>query len=183
MPMRTSESEGGSQIMPRMPIVLLVSYALTAASWADGSAPTPVSGTNTVLIACQPSEFRTAVAARLVRKLRQDGCVVKSIDVTGLGTESAGKYDAVVICDAVWAWRMNGHVRRFLAKTDAALRGRVVVLNTAGDAEWRSKEPGIHAITAASAVTKVDGSVDMLLKQVRSVLRGLPAGAATGDPR
>jgi hypothetical protein len=136
-----------------------------------------------VLVACQPSEFRTAVATQLVQELRQDGCIVKSIDVKGLGTESASNYDAIVICNAVWAWRMNGHVRRFLAKTDTSLRGRVTVLNTAGDEEWRSKEPGIHAITAASAVTKVDGSVQTLLKQVRSVLSGLPAGAATGDPR
>jgi hypothetical protein len=153
--------------------------ALTATAWADDGAPATTLGSARVLIACQPSEFRTAVTAQLGRKLQQDGGTVKSIDVKGLGAESASNYNAVVICDAVWAWRMNGNVRRFLAKTDASLRGRVTVLNTAGDEEWRSKEPGIHAITTASVATKVDGSVEMLLKQVRSVL----SGAAPGDPR
>lgn len=160
--------------MAKPSIVLLFLCSLAASSWADNGAPAAAPSSRTVLIACQPSEFRTAVATQLVARLRQDGCTVKSIDVRGLGAESASNYDAVVICDAVWAWRMNGNVRRFLSKTEAALRGRVTVLNTAGDEDWRSKEPGIHAITTASVATKVDDNVEMLVKQVKSVLSGDP---------
>jgi menaquinone-dependent protoporphyrinogen IX oxidase len=159
--------------MPKT-IITLIALSTMALRASSGIAAT------NVLVACQPSEFRTAVAKGLAERLQQAGCEVKCIDVPALAEESAGNYQAVVICDAVWAWRMNRHVRRFLARTDASLRARVIVLNTAGDADWRSKEPGIQAITAASVLTQVDRSVAQLLGRVKAVLA--PAAPAPKKP-
>ena len=155
--------------MKRPVTVLLVLGAMALCASAGDAA------TN-VLVACQASEFRSGVAQRLGERLQQEGCTVKRIDVSGLAAESATNYRAVVICDAVRMWSMNRHVHRFLARTDDKARARVIVLNTAGNDTWRSKEPGIQAITTASVVTKVDGTVAQLLDRVHAAFGA--AGAA-----
>ena len=121
-----------------------------------------------VLIAAQQSEFKEAVVSKVVEGLEQDACYVKVIDVKKLREESTGDYEAMVIVNTCKMWRLNRHVRKFLKKVQET--GKIVLLTTAGDPEWKAKGVQVDAITSASEMEEVGAVAETVLEKVRTLL-------------
>ena len=141
-----------------------------------------VTNGGTVLIAMEQSEFKRAVVERVRDGLVRKGVAVKVGDLRQLGGEAAGKYDAVVILNTVWAWRLKGEVRAFLKAASADLKKKVILINTANDESWKTKEAGVDAITSASRKNNVDRVAAWLQERLEAKLApAKAAGSASAD--
>jgi hypothetical protein len=106
-----------------------------------------------VLIATDQSDFKAAVISSVTGSLDPNVVYVKVIDIAHLATEPPADYDAVILINTVYAWRMNAQAAAFLK--NEADRQRVILLSTADGEDWESGIPGIDAITSASEPAKV----------------------------
>lgn len=123
-----------------------------------------------VLIAAQKSRFKEAVMLKVREVLQEDGYPVKTISLKELRAESADNYQAIVIVNTCWAWRLNGHVRRFLSEVHGNERKKIVLLTTAASGSWHPKLTDVDAITSASMMTEAGCIADNIINRVRILL-------------
>lgn len=123
-----------------------------------------------VLMAIQESQFKKAVILKVKESLQEDGCFVKTISLKGLSGESADNYQAIIIVNTCWAWRLNGHVRKFLKNTSDDERKKIVLFTTANSKSWRPKLTGVDAITSASKMSEVEHITNSIINRVRILL-------------
>ena len=152
--------------------------AVGLALWSAGAAcaqtavtPAANAPTNqTILIATEQSEFKDAVVAHVTQTLKQGGRAVKVVDLKELAQEAADRYDGIVILNTIWAWHLRGKVSHFLKPLTDEQRRKVVLVSTADGEDWKTKEKGVHAVTSASKMTKVDEVAGFVVRELKSVL-------------
>jgi hypothetical protein len=129
----------------------------------------PAGAGRRVLIASRGTEFKRAVADRLVAALTAKGVRVRVVDMEALALEEPGDFDLVVLLDRVRAHRLSGDLRAFLARPGGA--GEVVVLATAGYLDDAPALEGVDAVTSASDMTRVEATAEALLALMRPHLK------------
>ena len=123
-----------------------------------------------VLMAIQESQFKKAVILKVKEFLQEDGYFVKTISLKGLSGESTDNYQAIVIVNTCWAWRLNGHVRKFLKNTPDDERKKIVLFTTADSKSWQPELTGVDAITSASRMSEAGRIADSIINKVRILL-------------
>lgn len=123
-----------------------------------------------VLMAIQESQFKKAVILKVKESLQEDECFVKTISLKGLSGESAYNYQAIIIVNTCWAWRLNGHVRKFLKNTPDDERKKIILFTTANSKSWRPKLTGVDAIASASKMNEVDHIANSIINRVGILL-------------
>lgn len=120
-----------------------------------------------VLIATQGSEFKEAVVAAVVERLRQQPIYIKVIDVSLLGGVDESKWSAVVVLHTWENWKPQLDAKRFMRQVERP--ERVVVLSTSGAGD--EKMAGVDAITASSSMDKVPQYADAISARIARLLR------------
>lgn len=123
-----------------------------------------------VLMAIQESQFKKAVILKVKEFFQEDGYFVKTISLKGLSGESTDNYQAIVIVNTCWAWRLNSHVRKFLKSFPEDERKKIVLFTTANSKSWRPKVTGVDAITSASRMSEVEHIANSIINRVRILL-------------
>lgn len=121
-----------------------------------------------ILIATQQSEFKEVVVSRVLDGLVKDACYIKVMDLKKLASESTGKYQAIVILNTCWVWRLNRHARGFLKESSE--KERIILLTTANDENWRPKKVQVDAITSASKMDRADSVAERIIEKARLLL-------------
>jgi len=123
-----------------------------------------------VLMALQESQFKKVVILKVKESLQRDGHFVKIISIKKLSGESTGNYQAVIIVNTCWAWRLNSHVRKFLKEVPENEKGKIILFTTADSKSWRPKVTGVDAITSASKMSEAGRIADSIINKVRILL-------------
>lgn len=119
-----------------------------------------------VLIATQGSEFKDAVVADIVERLRARPAYVKVVDVGALSGVETGEWNAVVL---VHTWEMRKppqEVRAFVERAGSS--GKLVALTTSGAGTFKME--GVDAISSASVVADAPSRAAEILQKVDSIL-------------
>ena len=151
-------------------IGLTLWIAGTARAQTAATQPASVSTNREILIATEKSEFKDAVVDRVTQTLKQKGRPFKIVDLKQLAQESADRYDGIVILNTIWAWHLRGKVSHFLKPLTDDQRRKVVLVSTADGEDWKTKETGVHAVTSASKMTKVDEVAGFIVRELEGVL-------------
>ena len=123
-----------------------------------------------VLVAARSSEFKDAVVTKIRDSFMGMPVYIKFIGVDDLDKEKAESYTAVILVNTCIAWGFDRHVEAFIAR--ASDQRNIVVLTTAGNADWKPDKKGRNydAITTASIKTDVDKVADEVISKVRALL-------------
>ena len=132
--------------------------------------PHPVMPPESVLIVTESSEFKQAVVAKVTAALTASGRSFRVADLKALDEARSQEHQAVVILNEIWAGRLSGKVRHFLQRIAPALRGKIILVSTAGQASWQAQEEGIDAITSASTVADQQRIADFILGKIEALL-------------
>jgi hypothetical protein len=122
-----------------------------------------------VLIATEKSEFKDGVVDRVTQALKQKGHPSKVVDHKQLAQESVDRYDGIVILNTIWAWHLRGKVAHFLKPLTDDQRRKVVLVSTADGEDWKTKEKGVHAVTSASKMVKVDEVAAFVIRELEGI--------------
>ncbi|MBN2301995.1 MAG: hypothetical protein JXN60_05705 [Lentisphaerae bacterium] len=128
-------------------------------------------GKKPVLIAAQQSDFKDAVVVRVVEELKKHNIETRIIKMAELKQHKAETYEAVVMIQSIWAWRLARPVRKFLKATPDDLRARLILVSTAANSDWRTKEKGLHAITSASKIDKTSKIADFVIARIFEIFK------------
>lgn len=120
-----------------------------------------------VLIATQRSEFKNAVVAAVVQRLRQRPIYIKVIDVSLLPGMDEADWNAVVVLHTWEYGEPQFDARDFLLREKVP--DKVVVLTTSGAGD--QKIEGVDAITTASVMTQVSANADAITARLEPLLR------------
>ena len=111
-----------------------------------------------LLIAGISSDFRDSIKERLIDRYTGKG----NIEVTGLDDLQnihCEDYDAILVMDQCKASGFfNLALKSFLTRSSGC--NNIVVLMTAGDADWKYRYDGLDAITSASMIMNEDRVFD-----------------------
>jgi hypothetical protein len=121
-----------------------------------------------VLIASWNTEFKRAVLAKVQEEVKKDNAHIEIIDPRDLHKKDPADYDAIVILDRVWMWRLSSAYRSFLKRVEE--RGRLVLVPTAGDPDWKPIDKGVDVVTATSRPESVDKVAKKLIVRIRARL-------------
>jgi hypothetical protein len=123
-----------------------------------------------VLVAARSSEFKDAVVRKIRDSFMGVPVYVKFIGMEDLQVEKAERYNAVILINTCMAWGFDRNVDAFLSKSRDQ-RG-IIVLTTAGDANWKPDMKGrsFDAITTASIETDVDKVAGEIMSRVNALL-------------
>jgi hypothetical protein len=146
-----------------------LSLSLIAAGYV--AAAEERAGSASVLIATEKSEFKQAVVLDVTNRLASGSVSCRVVGLKELAGVSAADYKAVVILNEVWAWRLRGEVRAFMKKLSPEQRNKIILVSTAGDAKWKTKEEGIHAMTSASTVPSQKKVADFIMAETANLLK------------
>ena len=127
-------------------------------------------GGERVLIAVQRTEFKLSVAEKAAKMLWDEGRTVETVEVEALDELRTGDYDAIAIANTLRVYRLNGHVRGFLARAEAAEKGKVVLFTTCATPGYDVEVPGVDAITGASRMSEAETSAREIVRGVNEVL-------------
>ena len=108
--------------------------------------------------------------SKVKKSLQKDGYFVKTISLRELSAESTDDYHAIVIVNTCWAWRLNGHVRKFLKRVSVEERKKIMLLTTANSTSWRPKLTGVDAITSASKMSEASRVANIIISKARTLL-------------
>ena len=145
---------------------LSLNLSLSALKAAEGEKRDRPAGTK-ILIVTQKSQFKEAVVSKITESLRKDGYFAKVINIKKLSVESTEDYQAIIIVNTCWTWRLNSHVRKFLKKVREDEKKKIVLLITGIVKRWGSKVAGVEAVTAASRMNKTGDIADAIINKVR----------------
>lgn len=123
-----------------------------------------------VLVAARSSEFKDAVVEKIRDSFMGMSVYVKFIGIDDLEKEKAESYTAVILVSTCIAGGFDRHIEAFIGRTSD--QRNIVILTTAGDANWKpdKKSRNYDAITTASIKTDVDKVADEIISKVRSLL-------------
>jgi len=158
--------------MKKIVFCFAIAFAAGCSSPPQRPPPEQLEAREDALIAVEKSRFKQAVADIVAGKLQADNRSVRVITLKELKDAWPERHKAVVIINEIWAWRLSGAARRFLAKISPDQRGKVVLVSTAGDEGWRTGEQGVHAITAASRKGGEQKLADSILEQLTAIFSG-----------
>jgi hypothetical protein len=129
-----------------------------------------------VLIATQGSEFKDAVVAGLIERLKTRDAHVKIIDVSELPATNLSDWSAVVV---IHTWEMRKPPTPVKAFIDRVGHNqKLIVLTTSGAGDF--KMPGVDAISSASKMVDVPARVADISAKLDAIL-ATPVDAATSD--
>jgi hypothetical protein len=119
-----------------------------------------------ILIATQGSEFKDAVVAAVVKRLRTRAAYVKVVDVSALASLDDAAWHAIVI---LHTWEMRKPPAPVQAFVDRARgSGKLVVLTTSGGGDFRIE--GVDAISSASVVADAQSRSEEILARLDAIL-------------
>ncbi|MGD1049159.1 MAG: hypothetical protein ABR899_10475 [Candidatus Krumholzibacteriaceae bacterium] len=123
-----------------------------------------------VLVAARSSEFKDAVVAKIRDSFMGIPVYVKFIGVDDLEKEKAGSYTAVILVSMCIAGGFDRHIDAFIGRESD--QHNIIILTTAGDANWKPDKKGRNydAITTASIKTDVDKIAGEIISKVRALL-------------
>ena len=124
-----------------------------------------------ILIATSKSDFKQAVVEKITTSLNELNCKSKIVKLKELKTEPVENYDVIIILNSIWVFRMNKNVRKFFKNIEEIHRSKIILISTAQDKGWKTKEQGIFAITSASRDKKVDTVADSVLSKIKEILQ------------
>lgn len=134
-----------------------------------------------ILIAAEKSEFKDAVVEKITKDAEEKELSAKVIELKQLPDESVDAYEAVVIVNTVWAWRLRGDAKKFLKDLTEEQRGKVILVSTAADESWETKQEGVHAITSASKMNNVDKVSGFVVEKLAEMLEKEAEAEAEGE--
>jgi|GEM_PF-219728 len=115
---------------------------------------------NKVLIATQGSDFKRAVVDGVCRTLGEKSIYVKVVDVRELDHVEREPWQAILVINTVMMDKMDSHVERFVARPD--FKDDVLLLVTAGGADFKPADLPVDAISGASRRTDVDCLIGLI---------------------
>jgi hypothetical protein len=123
-----------------------------------------------VLVAARSSEFKDAVVRKIRESFMGTPVYIKFVGMDDLVSEKAERYSAVILVNTCMAGGFDRNVDAFLKK--APDQRKIVVLTTAGDADWKPDMKGktFDAITTASIKTDVDKVAGEIMSRVNAIL-------------
>ena len=123
-----------------------------------------------ILVSTSKIDFKNAVVEKLITKLEHTNCSCTKTKLKALKEVDSFDYDVIVILNSIWAWSLNGKVKKFLKNIEDNERAKVILINTAGDEDYKTKEKDIYAITSASKIEKADLIVDKIFQKIKEML-------------
>ena len=128
----------------------------------------PAAYNRKVLVATQESKFKQAVVAEIHDRLNRKSIYSKIIDVRSLKGQSVAEFSAVVIISRCMAGRPDPRVESFIDSHPQ--KDKLIVLTTGIAGGWKSDNPGVDAITSASAMDKRDQIARSIVKKVLALV-------------
>jgi hypothetical protein len=119
------------------------------------------------LIATQGSEFKEAVVAGIVDRLRERPIFIQVVDVAASADANEADWDAVVVLHTIEYGRVPAGVQAFVDRAEDL--GKVVVPSTSGGAD--AKIEGVDAISSASRVSAAPARVSELVARIDNFTR------------
>lgn len=120
-----------------------------------------------VLIATTGTDFKDAVIEKVSQELAEDGVYVMVIDLKIIDDTETEKYDAILLVNAVTAWRIDYHVSAFLQESGADEKEKLIILTTAGDSDWEAQGMAVDAISSASTSDNISLVADQVVEKIR----------------
>jgi hypothetical protein len=123
-----------------------------------------------VLVAARSSEFKDAVVRKIRDSFMGMPVYLRFIGMEDLHGEKAERYSAVILINTCIAGGFDRNVDAFLSKSHD--QRNIIVLTTAGDANWKPDMKGrtFDAITTASIATDVDKIAGEIMSRVNALL-------------
>ena len=119
---------------------------------------------NKVLIATQKTKFKQAVVSEIYDELKRNSINMRIVDVKNLKSQSAGEFSAVVIISKSMAGRPDPRVESFIDRYPQ--KDKFIVLTTGIGGGWKPDNPGVDAITSASAMNHHDRIARAIVNKV-----------------
>ena len=119
-----------------------------------------------VLIATQGSEFKEAMAFRIIEHLKKKNVYIKVIDVTALPQINDDKWNAILVLHTWENLKPQADSKVFLDRVQDL--SKVIVLSTSGNGGHKIE--GVHAITSASVMTDIPAHTQEIKKRLNSIL-------------
>lgn len=120
-------------------------------------------GAPRVLLATQRSAFKDSLTGLLGERIYRLGGYAAIMDVSGLTRVETGDWDLVIILATTEAWRLPGSVVSFLERAENR-RAAVFLIQTSGDGQTVTADPGVEAVSSASR----NGEIPWLVQQAMS---------------
>jgi len=132
-------------------------------------------------IASSGGSYKKAIVDGILEKLSKtdmSGEVGKLKSLKKLNTEA---YDVIIIINSVKFGKQSSKVRTFLKNADETLRGKIIIVNTAGSSNWKAAKSDMVTITTASRKTEIKDIVRDIMDESIGIL-GLPQMKKGGKP-
>ena len=119
-----------------------------------------------VLIATQGSDFKDAVVAGVVDRLKERSAYVKVIDISGLADVHENDWSAIVVMHTWEMHRPPPDAQAFVDRTRSS--HKAVILSTSGAGDFKME--GVDAISSASTMADVPTRVAQIADKVDAML-------------
>lgn len=125
-----------------------------------------------IMIAVYSSEYKKKLARDLADRYR-DRSNVTVIPMRRLGSVDYRSFDALVLIDALMAWKMfNVYSTSFIMQVkEPEERGKIVLYLTAANPKENYRLQGIDCITGASVMNNNENDVNRISEKLDAVLR------------
>jgi menaquinone-dependent protoporphyrinogen IX oxidase len=127
------------------------------------------SANKTILIAYKKSEFKEVLLKKIVTGINQKGFREKVIMLKQLPKDSLGTYHAVIIINEVWAWQFQRPTKKFIRHAAVQQRGRIIVVSTAANPRWKTRQKEVQAITSASEDSYLDSTYQFVMNALDKI--------------
>ncbi len=133
------------------------------------AAETAAAGQKAVLIAIRDTDFKKKIVGKLTNDFSSSAHLTV-IDLAELDEHPTSDYDALVVMGARMGWLMYSvKERRFLRGLEEP--GKVIMLMTAADADWKWERPDVDVITGASEPESLDPLYRELAARLDAILK------------
>ncbi|MBF0103031.1 MAG: hypothetical protein HQK77_19205 [Desulfobacterales bacterium] len=121
-----------------------------------------------ILLAAEASAFKDTLATNIACALK-NRAYIKMVDVNEVSNESSENYHVIILINTCVAFHIDRQVSDYLEKITR--KDNVILITTAGDADWNAKISDVDAITSASTMDKVDPLTDHILDKIDQLLK------------
>ncbi len=121
-----------------------------------------------ILIATEQSEFKQAVTEKVVNGFENQALFFKITDLRNLESEAVASYTVIVIINTCVAWDLDPRVKTFFEST--VTKEHIILLTTAGDADWQAEAAGVDAFTSASSPADTERAAENLRTRIRAII-------------
>lgn len=124
-----------------------------------------------ILIASQESEFKSALVEAITQKLESEKCCLKITNLKKILKEKPSNYEVIVIINSCWAGQQTRIAEKFLKNLTENEKQKVIVITTANSVDWKNKITGIDAITSASKMNNVNLLSADIVTKIKKLLK------------